>query len=523
MNKYIPQTKQSWTQLDAIALLNGISTWDKDYMSLSYVRLPGETQVDIRNKISRVHENPTTDTSLQSLMNGLSAELNLESSIVKTRNYFELTNFPVKRGIGFGPNDSDINIWKLDNVEHPELSESWSPWQTFTDNVTPRDDLKIYDYDDEFWNKNIIVSELLSSTPIYIKFEYWIKQYDEQNNPIFKRFTDMSSNITINNDLYLDPWVFLPCTQPFTSLGSIEFNKLAIYSFNDLELMSYGPGFYAPKMFWFITIPTGQVVATANTYNIYDQLSSGDPTYNDVSDYSTMWDINNDQLCVYDESQHIHHLFTNAPLYEELTGGVESNSKSLMVVDMVEDEDLNWNLKCRSGSFYIAGKTYYLMNNPKLDQVTSKAIEINFIDGIGSIPSYVYTKSLPTREIDYRHKKFVLLKEDYDITANFNIVPDYNYPIIENNSSSNGDQITIYFEDQKALRYSTLPSDDGYYIDFDEHKIILHNPDTVPNTLYFILDDIDVPTDVLLKYNINPVTNDNIQHISYIVSLFDTE
>ena len=49
-----PIKKPVWNNSDAFGLINGIGTWDNNYLKLKYVRLPDETNIQLGHKINRV-------------------------------------------------------------------------------------------------------------------------------------------------------------------------------------------------------------------------------------------------------------------------------------------------------------------------------------------------------------------------------------------------------------------------------------------------------------------------------------
>ena len=74
-----PIKKPVWNNIDAIGLLNGISIWDEQYQKLKYVRIPDETNIELRHKINNFRDNPVDGTIDQQLIIGLANELNLDS------------------------------------------------------------------------------------------------------------------------------------------------------------------------------------------------------------------------------------------------------------------------------------------------------------------------------------------------------------------------------------------------------------------------------------------------------------
>ena len=95
-----PIKKQVWNNVDAFGLLNGISTWDENYLNLKYVRIPGESNIELRHKLNKFSEeqSPLYGNLNQELIIGLANELGLDSYNIIEQTSFDLNYVPFPYG-----------------------------------------------------------------------------------------------------------------------------------------------------------------------------------------------------------------------------------------------------------------------------------------------------------------------------------------------------------------------------------------------------------------------------------------
>lgn len=404
--------KKIWSNMDAYGLINGFGIWDNQYKSLSYVRKPNESALELRNKIYNRHANPVGITK-QGLINGISTELGLIPYNVESNTIFQLTYEPIPSG---DQNIPDIFVfYKTENTDWIELKQIWS------DGYENAKQLKngfivwnkeFFSLDDTTKNFNYSnVLEVLSDIPngAQLKISYYIKIYDIDNNIVVKRFTDINNFNDIND-------------QRFTYKKPIDFDintQIIAYSLNDIPSGIYDH-YYNPE-------------PTNNLKEIKSYIESKYPhKWGSITDRSCIWDVHKfygsgEIPSKFDIKSPYNYSIKNDNNY--LTGGIEFSSDALFIDDVVEKKYTvtidnithsiyKWHPKIRTGRFYINGVPHWLFANPKKTQIT---IGINGYD--------ISSSGIKP------HAHMILTASGYNISGTWtepyltNAFEDYNYEI----------------------------------------------------------------------------------------------
>jgi len=352
-----PVKKPIWTNIDAMGLLNGISTWDDNYEGLRYVRLPDESALDIRRKINLLRRNPVTGTSLQDLVNGLSSELLLDSYNITTKNNFLLSRQPWPSGnvdvqdiwVSYQePGSGDWNnvtpqVWG--SGYFGTLSDGFIVWEDsyFRDAISGP--LKTHNYSQLL----TIFDELPDKSKI--KVEYYVRRFNDSNEATYYLFTDMSMQDSNTEFIYRAP----------ASIPSGELSSMVVaYRLDDIP----------PGISGFYHNTDGS--STGLMYKLRDIIDKNfRHRWSDTRDNENIWDVHKEY------SKGVIPSFYDVPLVissgeifniANLTAGIEHQYPSLYIRDIYingSGNDENWYPIIEPGLFYCSGVPYYLMENPQ--------------------------------------------------------------------------------------------------------------------------------------------------------------
>jgi hypothetical protein len=456
---YKIQKKSFWNQLDAIALLNGISTWDDQYLNLKYTRLPGETNLDLRNKIINTFENTVSGNTVQDIINGLSAELNLISYNVLEKRTFNLSNIPEPSGL---KNEQDI----------------WVSYQ-------PVGDSGWYDIVPQRWSDTVYVDKDTRTTQSS-GFIVWQNEYHDVSQQTVKTHTyfgmlhildnlpDQSSiKVTYHRRIYNQDGSYN--IFPFTEILEDKFrypedittsdltNKIVAYSLNDIPSGLYDiyyTGVHATSQLFairddIIRQHDFRWAATKNRTNIWD--------IEKTSDRSVIPSFYDGNIVI--PSGFIYKDFDNKSYL--LTGGLEHQSDSLYLEDIVIETSGNieyWYPVIHPGRFYVNGTPYLLMQNP----TSTSFIPISITQTLSSFPQRGDSVLLGNSN------KYTVINNNQFFEA-YNKT-SINYPdqtVIETFQTSGVYRERPYLTADKGITI-TLNTDE-FALDYDTNTVYLHS------------------------------------------------
>jgi len=490
-----PIKKPVWNNVDAVGLINGISIWDEQYQNLKYVRLPDESNIELRHRINNFRDNPVDGTIDQQLIIGLSNEFNLTSYDMLNVTTFNLSRVPVPQG----PKDTqDIFVYYQEpNASGwTEMTPQW--WSESLEDTTPTSGFTVWE--DGYYNTNDTDSKSNTYSRVLqvfedltdltkIKIVYSIKQYDENNNVSYISYTDMSNPYDIND---------------------VRFIYRKEYAVTEADLATM-PAAYSlstiPDEFYARYFDTDGV-GTDKLYMIRDKIDKlYRQRWNQIEDRKTVWDINLNYSSGTIPSFYDVAFDTTVSGYidytKNLTGGVNYYNTALYVkdIDVVPDgDDEHWYPVLQPGSMYVSGTKHYLMENPQSDS-------LDLSTGSGILPSGVKIQHHTILETDVGKTQPEYIYEDYDYNINL----------------SDG----VYIPNETIARYRPyLTSEKGfeiilqsgeYSIDYDTDTI--YSSGITNCVLYW--DEVDVPDKVTIETvftDLNPINDTNLGYDSYFIT-----
>ena len=492
-----PVKKQRWTNIDAFGLLNGISTWDKNYLNLKYVRLPNETNIELRDKINRNRENPVTGTSLQDLVNGLSNELLLDPYNVISNSSFVLSRNPWPSGYL-----SEQDIWLSYQTPgetgwydvYPQLWASGcitTPTSGFIvwENSFFRDDLGTSLKSHNYSNLLTVFDDIPDNSKL--RLIYYVQSFDIENNQKYNLYTDMAN--TLDDDLvYKLPYALTSGDLP---------DKIVAYNIDNIPTGL--SGFYHEE--------GGE--ATSNLYKIRGIIDRNyRHRWKDIRNKSTIWDVHKEYSKGTIPSFYDTHLTINSSGNINLTGGVEYQDSALYIqnVDVQISGDYEyWYPVLTCGKLYCSGIPYLLMENPAYESVI-------FSTGSGTLPSGVerwhrisliestYSGNYMEKNIIPLHNYNIPYKTNYSLDISGYVISDYVYRKRPYISSEMGYEITL--------------ADKEYMIDFSNYVIYSSG---INNAMLF-WDNSDIPSGWICtdsNADMNPLNDNNIAYDKYFMVL----
>jgi len=528
-----PVKKNRWTNVDAFALLNGISTWDKNYLNLKYVRIPGESNIELRQKIYNSHSNPAEDTSLQSLIRGLSNELNLTTYDIESKTTFDLIRTPFPSGdvgiqdiwLFYKPPGSGEwyeiapQLWGSGYYTDYEASETQSSGFIVWEESYYKDSLGVT-------TKTSTYSTLLSVLPnpnlevplvdkSLIKIIYNVRLYDKDNNSSTYLYTDMPNEYDVDDDrlIYRIPYVVQ---------SGDYYNSVIAYHLD--EVQSFASGLYYTSG----GLPTGML------YKLRDIIDNNfQHKWKNVRDKQSIWDVHKDYSkgtiqSFYDIPTVVSPENSGEALDVEdlFTGGIEYQDPVLNISDIYiseEDSVERWYPIMYPGKFYIGGQQYYLMENPQFST-------IELLDSYSDIYGTCGSGVLPSG-----------IERWYKIITHFNSNPsgesfvfeDYNYKIPyrqydPNDASGLYNFNTLIYRKRPyitaAMGYQLDLGSGEYNIDFDQSPPVIHVSGVHNTELNIVWDEVTVPSGRICSNDyadLNPLNGDNVDFSKYFFVIGD--
>ena len=133
----VPQQIPVWNQFDEFGLLTGLGHWSDDKKTLTYVRYPGETNKQLKQRTLTNSANPGNGT-LQGMLNNITRDLSISLSgtynlpiyNTVTKNFFYLSQKPYPSASGVNVFVSTSGSWSSANQVFPQVRASGYPTAT---------------------------------------------------------------------------------------------------------------------------------------------------------------------------------------------------------------------------------------------------------------------------------------------------------------------------------------------------------------------------------------------------------
>lgn len=490
-----PIKRQSWSRLDVLGLINGISIWDPQYKELKYVRRPFDSNLTIRSKIFKYHDYPV-DTTQQGIINALSHEFDYTPYNVKDNKIFELSYKPSPSGAKDiqdiwayykEPNGSGWNyipqIWSAGYKTAKAGQRGFIVWQN--ERYVNISGIKNFTY-----ASNVEVMHNIPDNS-ELKFIYFVTDYDEDNNKILVKYTDIDNPNDPNDTRF-------------------KYRKA-----------NSAPSLSGILAYTLDTIPTGiysyyynnDGTPTRLLYTIKNHLDKKfKHTWGKLTDRECLWDIHK----LYG-SGHIPYFYDAiAPdnnswcsgTFSGYIGGIEELSDSLYPEEILESSGSSeeWYLHIYPGKFYVDGIPFYYFENPQTSY-------LSFVSGQATLPSGL-TRGMHT---------IMALSGYYDTACSGwfdpylsgKVYEDYNYQTGEDGQYCwthiyrRRPYITSVYDHKINLQ------EGEYNIDFTNSKIYSHS-DTISDAM-IIWDQVLQPSGFLLSYDLNPLNNENLTLDKYFL------
>ena len=491
-----PIKKPVWNNVDAIGLINGISIWDDQYQNLKYVRLPDESNIELRHKINNFRDNPIDGSIDQQLITGLANEFNLMSYDILNVSTFNLTRLPHPQG---QQGDQDVFVsYQIPNTTGwITMTPQW--WSEDLESMTPTSGFTIWE--DGYYTHNDLNSKSNMYSRILQVFEplpdltklkivYSIKQYDERDNFSYINYTDMSNPYNVNDTSFIYRKGY-DITEPDLS------GMASAYSLSNIPDNFYHNYF------------DDDGKGTDKLYEIRDKIDKlYRQRWHQIEDRKTIWDINLNYSSGTIPSFYDVEFNTTIDEYDSfvtnLTGGVNYYNTALYVkdVDIVIDDETDeehWYPVLQPGPLYVNGAKHYLMENPQ-----SATIDLTY--GSGVLPSGVKIQHhtiLETAVVD---------QPEY-------IYTDYDYSVAYSGGIHNPNQTIAryrpYLTSEKGFEIILQPNE--YSIDYDNDLIYSNGL----NSCVLYWDEVDVPDRVTIATtgtDLNPINDTELGYDSYFIT-----
>ncbi len=496
-----PIKKNKWTSLDAFGLLNGLSTWSPGYLELRYVRLPNDTNLQLRRKINNMRRNPVTGNSPQDIINGMNNELDLEPYNVTEKSSFDLSRQPWPSG--------NIDVQDIWVYYQPPNETGWynvvpQLWASGCE-TTPKSGFIVWE--DSYFQDGLTgdlkthnYSQLLtiynSGVPdnSKVKTVYYARTFSIDNVSQYNLYTDMP---TSDND---DTYIY---RTPYTIASGDLLNKIVAYNLDDVP--NGLSGFYYNE----------DGSAKGKLYKIRDIINKNyRHKWKDIRDNETVWDVHKQYSygtipSFYDTS------FTvpSGQDYRSINfnGGIESKDTSLYFKDIsvqLSGDIEYWYPIIEPGKFYCSGVPYLLMENPQ-------KVDLDLSTGSVTMPSGIE-----------RWHSTVLATSGYFPSSNDFIYEYYNYlvPYKEtSNTTISGyvGSVNIFRKRPyltESMGYNLAISSGEYCIDYSNETV--YSSGLSDCTL--VWDDVIVPSGRIcdtIYSDLNPFNDDITAYNKYFFTL----
>lgn len=358
--------KQVWTNIDAYGLLNGIGTWDEQYRELKYIRIPDETNLELRKKIVSMHQHPVNNITIQDVVNGISNELLYDAYNVNRVNSFVLSRSPEPSG-NIGEQDIWVYYQPPGDSTWTEVSPQWWASGVYTDRenrVVQTSGFIVWQnefYRDSTGNRKThkysrllrILDENIPDKS-KLKIKYHVRLYDKDGDSDLFLFTDMDHVKDSRTEQYTVRTPH-PVTTGFLTDHVVAYRLDEIPS--GIKEVYFDASGYATDM----------------TYKIRDIVDKNyRHKWKDVRNRNSIWDAHRDFGYGHIPS------FYDAPFKisqgeefsneEYLDGGIEHLDPSIYMKEVrivMEGDTERWYPVLQPGTFYMYGVPYTLMENPK--------------------------------------------------------------------------------------------------------------------------------------------------------------
>lgn len=499
-----PVKRQVWTSLDAYGLVHGISTWDENHKNLKYVRLPNETNIELRQKINNIRRNPVYGISLQDLINGLSNELLLNEYNVNPRTTFELTRDPFPSG---NVNQQDIFVYYQPPEESgwlPVTPQLWASGYYIDSDHTVATSSGFIVWENAYYqdlpnipDKTHNYSRLLTIMTTLpdlsrIKVSYNVKVDGHQY-----MFTDMSNPL----DPYDDRFIY---RTPYVTTSGDFLTRCICYSLADMP--NEISGYYF----------NNNGTATDRMYKLRDMIDNNfRHRWDTVRNRESIWDVHKNY------SKGVVPSFTDTPFvaqsgrvfsYTNFDGGVEYQDPvlSLKDIEIVTSGSVeNWYPRYFPGKFYYDGLSYRLMENPKSTYIDATSGSANLPSGIMR-----WYKTILASSGDYASSVDSFLYRDYDYLIRYRGIHDVEATGVLYNTSIYRKRPYL----NTLMGYNITLASGEYYIDYDADPPVLYTSGV--NECVFIWDQIDTPSGRIcdnIYSDLNPLNDYNVSYHRYFL------
>lgn len=488
-----PIKRHTWSNIDAFGLLNGLTTWNDQFTSLRYVRKPFDNSLSLKDRIYRCHDYPA-DVDKQGLLNAISNEFSLTPYNVKSKTIFELTNSPIPSG---DINTQDISgyyksgsswvslgpqVW---SNEYNAASSGFIVWELSRfSNVSG---VKNFGYS----NIAEVITELPDETEV--KFEYYVRHKDSDNNVELVRFTDMNVYTDSNDDRFT-------YRAPKTSGFDLS-NEVVVYTLDDIPT-EINSGYYYNT----------DGSAKDFVYQLKNYINKKyRHTWGSMKDGSCVWDIQSNygsgHIPSFYDAEAPNNTTINDIVYSGYVGGIEQLSYSLYPETIVNNSG-NWYLKIYPGKFYINGIPFYCFESPIKEVLVTSLVTSGEYSGLYSvtIPSELSRGAYTILAVSGYFDKYQSNPPSQYLSG---IYEDYKYPTGSGNELAKSSLIyrrRPHLTSSKGLDI-TLNSQE-YYIDHDNSILYLNNVGGSSLLNHEIIYETSlVPTGHYLNYELNPLNS----------------
>lgn len=335
-----------WNSFDEFGLMVGLGHWTNDGKELRYVRYPGETNYELRERILNTYRHKCNAT-YQGLINSLSKDFLTPRYNTITQYYYTLTEEPYAQLSG-------IHVYTSGNTGWAELY----PQVRASGYAATTSGWIVWNYPDvtgHYGQYTQILEILPSSLPVNdtpIKIEYQVLDYyDEKGVPTLYWKTDIDKQNIKDDDEYLYRVKKATVPDPSSQIVIHRLNSLATDGFSGVWYTTEGAA-------------TSKLKEVANYFNKRYPVEWGQIPWDTLT-----WE-NNANI-----SQGTLPTLFDAELPVDQSGNIESGvfmggvaqGDSLYLVDIVKEESgarsgalAYWYPRIYPGTFYVSNTGYYL-------------------------------------------------------------------------------------------------------------------------------------------------------------------
>lgn len=339
-----------WNSLDEFGLMVGLGHWTDDGRELKYVRYPGETNSQLKERILQTYKHKANAT-YQGLINGISRDLLTTEYNVIDQYIYPLSFTPYPQSSGIKVFVSGVS-WteygpQVRASGYLTASSGWIVWNE-ADYVNADNSITYGNY--------VPILEFISlpdnNTPIRIEYEI-LDHYEDDGKPVLIWYTDIDKSNIKDPDEY--QYRIKKAETPNNS------NQIVIHRLNNLKTSAYSGVFY-----------TNEGAATSKLKEVANYLNKKHPIeWGKIPWDTTSWDntVNLSQgtlPTLFDAELPNHSGILTSGCF---IGGVK-NGPNLYMMDIVKEERdgrsgayAYWHPIVYPGTFYISNTGYYLFEN----------------------------------------------------------------------------------------------------------------------------------------------------------------